>query len=336
MRIAIVNDILMAVELLKRIILSVPNYEIAWVAYNGKEAIEKCTNDVPDLILMDLLMPVMDGPQAVYHIMKQAPCAILIVTASLTTNIDKIFEAMGYGALDVVKTPVLSSNASTIEAADLLTKIEMISSLIGISKPGVRTTPMPSKRQIPPLIAIGASTGGPKALALILSHLPADFTATVVIIQHVDEQFAPGLVHWLSSQTCLPVYLAAHGAPLKRGAIYVAGTNNHLVMTKEFTLEYTSNPEEEFYRPSVDVFFKSLADNWPDKGVAMLLTGMGKDGAKGLKLLKDKGWYTIAEHASSCVVYGMPKAAIELGAAKEILPLKEIGPKLLNLNESKR
>ncbi|HLO51158.1 MAG TPA: chemotaxis response regulator protein-glutamate methylesterase [Kamptonema sp.] len=338
MRIAIVNDMVMAVETLRRVLMTVPNYEVAWVARDGAEAVSKCAEDPPDMILMDLIMPIMDGVEATRQIMKHTPCAIVVVTVSVEKNASKVFEAMGYGALDAVSTPVLGASGNPEAAQALLAKIVTVAKLIG--KFGVtsksRTISENSKSlfsplasRVPPLIAIGSSTGGPNALAKILSRLPANFGAAVAIIQHVDAQFTPSLVEWLNEQTPLSVQLASEGSRLEIGKVLIAGTNDHLSLQPNFSLSYTKNPIDYPYRPSVDVFFKSVAHYWHRQGTAVLLTGMGRDGAEGLNLLRQKGWHTIAQNQASCVVYGMPKAAVELGAAVEILPLDAIASTLI-------
>ena len=325
MRIAIVNDLLMAVEVLRRVLNTAPDYEIAWIAYNGAEAVEKCVHDLPDLILMDLIMPVMDGVQATCAIMQGTPCAILVVTASVRGNAAKVFEAMGCGALDAVATPVLGPEGKVEGGAELLKKIKTIGKLIG--KPVSSEKAGPPKvlpRSAPQLVAIGSSTGGPKALADILAKLPGDFRAAVVIVQHVDVQFAGGLAEWLNEQTHLTVTVASGGQTIREGMVYVAGTNDHLIIGPDLAMHYTPEPRDYPYRPSVDTFFSSVAKHWPGSSVAVLLTGMGKDGAKGLLVLKRAGWHTIAQDEKTSVVYGMPKAAAEIGAAVEILPLDRI------------
>lgn len=338
MRIAIVNDMVMAVETLRRVLMTVPDCKVAWIAHDGADAVTKCAQDTPDMILMDLIMPVMDGVEATRHIMKNSPCAILVVTASVGKNSSKVFEAMGYGALDVVETPVLGVNGNPEAAEALLGKITTIRKLIGksASTSKSRTAPQSPQAQfptiasrIPPLVAIGSSTGGPNALAAILSRLPADFGAAIAIVQHVDAQFTPSLAEWLNQQTPLTVQLASEGDRLEVGKVLIAGTNDHLSLQPNLSLGYTKNPVDYPYRPSVDVFFKSLAQHWTRQGTAVLLTGMGRDGAQGLSLLRDKGWHTIAQNQASCVVYGMPKAAVELGAAVEILALDAIAPTLI-------
>ena len=337
MRIAIVNDMVMAVEALKRVLMTVPDYEIAWIARDGADAVARCARDTPDLILMDLLMPVMDGVEATRQIVKHSPCAILIVTANVDENAGKVFEAMGYGARDAVNTPILGIQDSTETAQPLLAKIATMSKLIGKSTQrltaktqSAKIAPNPTPHMLlPPLIAIGSSTGGPKALAAILSRLPADFGAAIAIVQHVDMQFSAGLVDWLDRQTPLTVKLAATGDRLEKGIVLVAGTNDHLSLRPDLTLHYIKEPIDYPYRPSVDVFFKSLAQYWNHKEIALLLTGMGQDGAEGLSLLRFRGWHTIAQDEKSSVVYGMPKAAAQLNAAVEILPPEAIADSLL-------
>jgi two-component system, chemotaxis family, response regulator WspF len=337
MRIAIVNDMVMAVEALKRVLMTVPGYEIAWIARDGADAVARCARDTPDLILMDLLMPVMDGVEATRLIFKQSPCAILIVTTSVDENAGKVFEAMGYGARDAVNTPILGSQDSSETGQPLLAKIATMSKLIGKSTQplAAKTQPTqiaptpPSRTLLPPLVAIGSSTGGPKALAAILSRLPADFGAAIAIVQHVDMQFSAGLVDWLDRQTPLTVRLAATGDRLEKGIVLVAGTNDHLSLRSDLTLHYIKEPADYPYRPSVDVFFKSLAQSWHQKAIALLLTGMGQDGAEGLSVLRTKGWHTIAQDEQSSAVYGMPKAAVQLNAAVEILSPESIADVLV-------
>lgn len=332
MKIAIVNDMVIAVEAIRRTLLAVSEYQVAWVARDGAEAVIKCAKDTPDLILMDLIMPVMDGVEATRLIMKSSPCAILIVTASVGQNSGKVFEALGHGALDAVNTPVLGIGNPGEATQPLLNKIATIKKLLGKSTSFSRNQPssQASRSNVLPLVAIGASTGGPKALAAILSRLPASFNAAVAIVQHVDEQFSSGFVEWLNQQSQLPVSLAPRGGRLELGKVLVAGTNDHLIVTSTLSLSYTKEPIDYPYRPSVDVFFESLAEHWRGKGTAVLLTGMGRDGAEGLSLLRSKGWHTIAQDKDSCVVYGMPKAAAELKAAVEILPPEAIASTLIH------
>jgi two-component system, chemotaxis family, response regulator WspF len=332
MRIAIVNDLVMAIEALRRVLLLAPEHQIAWVARDGAEAIAKCAKDTPDLVLMDLIMPLVDGVEATRQIMKQSPCAIMIVTVDVEKNSAQVFEALRYGALDSVNTPVLSHSAQPEAAQVLLSKIATIAKLIGKSP----HTPFYSSRSLPPLIAIGSSTGGPKALSIILSRLPANFGAAIVIVQHVDAQFAGGMISWLNDATPLMVKKAVAGDRPEVGSVLIASTNDHLVFQSNAMLNYIKEPLNNPYRPSVDVFFSSAAQYWSSPGIAVLLTGMGRDGAEGLGLLRRQGWYTIAQDQASCVVYGMPKAAVELNAAVEVLTPEAIASALIRRTASRR
>lgn len=336
MRIAIVNDLTIATEALRRIVLSVPGNEVIWTARNGNEAVKKNAADPPDLILMDLLMPGMDGVEATRRIMKEAPCPILIVTATIDDNAAKVFEAMGYGALDAVNIPMMGTNAEAQRSRHaLLRKIQLIAKLRGISYESTRLMRQVPEEALPPLVVIGASTGGPKALADIVSQLPEDIGASIVIVQHVDEKFSAGFAEWLNAQTPLKVMIAPEGVHPKENIIYVAGTNDHLILTPSLTFSYTPEPGNASYRPSVDVFFKSVEKNWHEKSLAILLTGIGRDGAEGLAALRHAGWHTIAQDEKTSIVYGMPKAARDLGAAVEILPIQDIGNAIISFIKRK-
>jgi two-component system, chemotaxis family, response regulator WspF len=334
MRIAIVNDVVLAVEAMRRVVTESGQHEIAWTAPDGAAALERCARDTPDLVLMDLIMPRMDGVEATRRIMAASPCAILVVTANVTDHTSKVFEAMGAGALDAVNTPVLQSPASYEGASGLLAKVDTLGKLIGISaKRGGRLRSR-TPTALPPrgrLVAIGASAGGPTALARILGGLPGHLPAPVVIVQHVDSQFAPGLAHWLASQTPLDVRLAQEGDVLQSGRVFLAGRTTHLVLTHRGRLGYSEQPENSSYRPSIDVFFQSVDRAWRGDVIAVLLTGMGRDGVAGLCCLHNRGHHTIAQDRATSAVYGMPRAAAEARAATEILPLKEIGPRILDL-----
>ncbi|MDB6134533.1 MAG: cheB [Verrucomicrobiales bacterium] len=337
MRVAIVNDMPMAVEAVSRL-LRAAEHQVAWTACNGHEAIERCAGDRPDLILMDLFMPVLDGVDATRRIMQDTPCPILIVTASVDHHTSKVFEALGAGALDVVITPVLGADGLGSGGTALLGKIRMLSRLITGRAPGPASSENPPDTTAEPLskarnqlVAIGCSAGGPAALATVLGSLPPDFAAAIVIIQHVDEQFAPLLAKWLNEQSPLPVRIADDGDQPEPGTVLLAGRNDHLIFSGARRFSYTPEPESCSYRPSVDVFFESVVRHWKGRTAGVLLTGMGRDGAKGLKALRDHGVPTIAQDQTSCTVYGMPKAAAMIGAAVEILPLDQIGPRLVRL-----
>jgi two-component system response regulator WspF len=259
-----------------------------------------------------------------------------VVTANADQNSSKVFEAMGAGALDAVNTPTLEDPRAANGAAALLGKIQVIQRLIGDARgKNARGEPLapaltkPGRR--PQLVAIGASAGGPAALGVVLSHLPEEFPASVVVVQHVDAKFAGGLAAWLGQETRLRVRLAGEGDHPQPGRVLLAGTENHLVFVSPGKLGYSARPLDCLYRPSVDVFFRSIQRYWRGDVIGIILTGMGRDGAEGLEGLRRAGQHTIAQDRASSAVFGMPKAAIEMAAASEVLPLKKIGPRVAEL-----
>jgi two-component system response regulator WspF len=335
MRIAIVNDQQLVIKLLSHVILDIIGHEVAWTAEDGKEAVEKCCDDTPDLVLMDLIMPVMNGVEATRRIMNECPCSILIVTASVNTSASMVFEAMGYGAVDAINTH--SFNMSTPESANIIKrKIENIEKLLESHECETRNANESEPQPEYPLIAIGSSTGGPSALARVLSAFSADLPATVVIIQHVDKDFSNGLADWLDAQTRIAVSIAKEGTTPLPGHAYLAGTNNHLTLDHNRQFNYTEHPADCVYRPSVDVFFNSAAEHWNCQIIAALLTGMGSDGAKGMGSLREKGEYTIAQNEETCSVFGMPKAAIKIDAVCDVLPIDMIGQGIMDSLESSK
>lgn len=329
MRIGIVNDMPLAIEAMRRALAQEPAHRIVWVAGNGAEGVACCQADLPDLVLMDLMMPVMDGVEATRRIMAQTPCAVLIVSVDIEQYVNRVFEAMGHGALDAVNTPSLGGQSG--ESAVLLRKIQNIGWLIGQSSKSIAAAVAPANTAARRLVAIGASAGGPAALAVVLKQLPRSFDAAVMLVQHVDEVFAAGMAEWLAGESALPVRLARDGEQPQPGLVLLAGTNNHMRLQRNGTLTYTEEPRSHVYRPSIDVFFDSLVEHWTGEGIGVLLTGMGRDGAQGLKNMRNRGFTTIAQSQASCAVYGMPKAAAELQAAKEILTLERIAPRIVEL-----
>jgi two-component system response regulator WspF len=345
MRIGIVNDMVLAREALKRVVLAIPGHQIAWTACDGAEALERSLEDRPDLILMDLFMPRMDGAEATRRIMAECPCPIVVVTATVSGHLSKVYEAMGHGALDAVDTPTLGHSGEITGSAALKNKIDTIAKLTG-NVPGLVPRPdgagpirhepahaataaaRPSATPSP-LVLLGASTGGPNALAVILAGLPRDWDAGVLIVQHVDAEFAPGLASWLSERSGQTVELVTEGDGPDPGRRLLAATNDHLILSADRRLHYVREPRDLSYRPSVDLLFNSVADHWPHPGVAALLTGMGKDGAAGLLRLRRRKWRTIAQDEASSIVYGMPRAAVEIHAAAAVLPVTSIADAIL-------
>jgi two-component system response regulator WspF len=321
-RIGIANDVPMAAEALRRVLGNGGEHQVAWIARTGLDAVRLCADLRPDLVLMDLDMPLLDGVEATRRIMAKGPCPILIVTARPQDNVGQVFRALGAGALDVVATPVLLGREDG--AADLLAKIRTISKLVA-----GRPVPVPpGAPHVARLVAIGASTGGPVALArLFTDWRPAPDTAAVVV-QHIDSSFSAQLVKWLAEQTTARVTAIADGDHLEGGAIQVATTADHLRLAPGHRLRYDAHPRDEIHRPSIDVFLRSVARHWERAATGVLLTGMGRDGAAGLLAMREAGQATIAQDEASSAVYGMPRAAAELGAAQQVLPIGKISAAL--------
>ena len=370
MRVAIVNDLAVACEALRRVVVSDPALSIAWIARDGDEAITKAAGDRPDVILMDLIMPRVNGVEATRAIMHASPCPILVVTATVTGNASLVYEALGVGALDAVNTPTLGSGGSVAGGAELLRRLHLVARMAQLRgqvsaspapMPTPTPTPMPTRAPAsspsssfrptiagsatptfdtkklpeispqsarPTLVAIGASTGGPRAVADVLLSLPRDLRAAYLVVQHVSVEFVAGYAQWLAAETGRRVALARSGDMPHAGDVLVAGEDRHLTLNRLGTLEYREEPKEHIHKPSVDELFISLASS-ARPSVAVLLTGMGRDGAEGLLALRRAGWHTIAQDESSSVVWGMPGAAHRLGAAVEVLPIRAIGPAIV-------
>ena len=330
MRIGIVNDLLLAREALRRAVVSVPGYTVAWVAEDGAAAVRQARIDRPDAILMDLVMPGMDGVEATRRIMAENPCPILLVTASLAGNFPLVLQAMGHGGLDSVPVPTLHPDGRLDDAKELLSRLARLDragSAWNYNTP--KKSPAAPAEAASPLLVLGASTGGPDALGRILAALPVGFPWPVVVIQHISAEFAPNLVLWLQSRCPFPVEIAREGATPPAGRVSVAMTDDHLVLRAGGRFAYTPEPADYPFRPSVDEFFLSLPAQCPRPGVAVLLTGMRNDGARGLLALRQAGWLTLAQDPASCIAYGMPKAAADLNAADRILPLEQIAGAIL-------
>jgi len=299
-------------------------HNVVWTAADGAEAVAACAREVPDLILMDILLPVMDGVEATRQIMATTPCAILIVSLDTADDSHLVYQALGYGALDVVAMREAQYGAGVPVAAQLVAKIETVRKLLAHGS----DRPLEFGASAQGMVAIGASAGGPAALATLFSGLPLPFAAALVVVQHVDEPFVAGMAAWLSEQSVVPVRVAEEGEAPAPGTVLLAATNSHLVVKASGRLGYTKQPADATYRPSIDVFFRSVARFGPRNAIGVLLTGMGRDGAQGLKALRDGGHHTIAQDEQSSAVFGMPKAAAALGAAVEILALGRIAGRL--------
>ena len=313
-------------EFVSRVIAQEPRYKLAWQAASAEAGIRLCEQCRPDLLLLDLMSPDMGGVAATRHIMAHSPCPILIVAANARSQSPQVFEAMGFGALDVLNISPVAEGSVSHRSAVLLAKLDLLERrLLGPSESMRAWSENPPRSPAARvLVVIGASAGGPAALRTVVDALPAALPAPVVIVQHLDQRFAQGLVDWLGVSATLPVRICEEGDAPAIGTVMVAGRNGHLVFKGPQRLGYSANSADHLYCPSVDALFSSVARWWKGAVVGVILTGMGNDGAVGLKVLHALGHHTIVQDRDSSSVFGMPKAAIECGAAAEVLPLDRI------------
>ncbi len=333
MRVAIISERSLTAEALSRTIQLRSSHEVHWIADDAATAVSLCAAQTPDVVLMAPPFVAIDGVEVTRRIMSDSPCPILILTESPGGNARFVLDAMGVGAHGAVDIPPLGSVGPWAGATALLAKIDTISRMTEKAPGGNGKSKVVAASRHDPdmLVAIGASAGGPAALATILRALPASFAAPIVIVQHVGQEFVPGMAAWLSDQSGRRVTVAQEGERPAQNHALVAGATGHLTFKAAGRLGYSAEPRDTAYCPSVDVFFHSIERLWPGSVIGVLLTGMGKDGAAGLKALRDKGHYTIAQNEATSAVYGMPKAAAALDAAVDVLPLDRIAAKLLDV-----
>jgi two-component system chemotaxis response regulator CheB len=341
-RVLLVEDSATVRGKLREVLESDPELVLVGEASDGKRAIELCQELRPDVVTMDMMLPVMSGLAATEYIMAHCPTPILIVSASINRGeVFKTYEALAAGAVDVLEKPRGDEPDGSWERKYLQT-LKLVSRIRVITHPRARLrrpeAAPPDVSSYPPtqraygLVAIGASTGGPGAIVEVLRGLPADFRLPVLIVLHISEPFGIAFADWLDTQTSRPVSYPKEGDLLSAasGRVVMAPPGRHLIL-QNGRFRLTNDPERHSCRPSVDVLFESLAHECGAATAACLLTGMGRDGAAGLLALKRAGALTIAQDEASSVVYGMPREAVQLNAAQRVLPLSEIAPTLLRL-----
>jgi two-component system response regulator WspF len=311
------------IEVLQQVVRSRKADRVIWIVDTGDRALERCAVAPPEVIVLDAEAALSDVAPLTQRIMAAVSCAVLIVTSSLNGQAAEVFDAMGAGALDVIALPTEIAPPSL---EPWFRKLETISRLLHVPPELVPAGADPGL-----LVAIGASAGGPAAVASILAALPGSFPAAILIVQHLGEGFASGMRDWLGQRSALPVGLARERDQLLPGRVLLAGTGDHLVLKSPRIVGYTEEPSEAHYRPSVDVLFRSITRFHAGEAVGVILSGMGRDGALGLLALRASGHHTIAQDRTSSAVYGMPKAAVEIGAAAEVLPLASIPERLVAL-----
>lgn len=340
-RVFIVEDSPVICELLRHIINQDPRLVVAAVATSAEKAMAQLHQVSPDIISMDVQLPGIDGLEATQRIMQQRPTPIVIVSGTIDAkDQQKAMKALRAGALCVVEKPVGPQNANyRILAESLCTKLTIMSQVklvqqrfpkpLGDKQPK-QTTVVPPKNKTFSALGIVASTGGPSALVKLLSDLSVDFPLPIFLVQHIITDFLPGFVRWLNDVCPFDVRIASYGEKPKPGTIYTAPPDHHLEC-RNHTLITTQTPHVCVQRPSGTVLFQSMAQDYREKAIGVLLTGMGEDGADGLLALKQAGSFTLAEDKTTAVVYGMPAAAMTRNAVCESLPLNNIADRIQHL-----
>lgn len=345
LRVLVVEDSLTVRMRLCEILAADSDIEVVGEAEDGKLAIELCLALRPDVICLDMMLPVMSGLAVTEYVMAYRPTPILVVSSSINRGeLFKTYEALAAGAVEVMEKPLADDidgdwERRFVSMVKLVARVQVITHLRALRdarrEPApVRVSSRPSGRACE-LIAIGASTGGPRAVVEVLQALPATLPLPVLLVVHIGAPFGEAFAEWLDGQTAHAVRFATDGQSLAGPGVFLAPPDHHLVARKN-RLHLSDGPQRHSCRPSVDVLFESIAAECGAATAACLLTGMGNDGARGLLAIRQAGGVTIAQDEATSVVYGMPREAALLGAAQRVLPLTQIGPALAALAQGAR
>lgn len=337
-RVLIVDDSSVARDILRALLEDADDMEVVGEACNGKEAIALVQQLRPDVVTMDLNMPVMSGLQAIEHIMHDKAVPILVV--SNESDAESAYEAINYGALDVMVKPGCESDAAQmfVSQVRLLAGVPVITRLrrrtVLESYPTATVAAAPLSAAVPSyqqVFVIASSTGGPQALALLLPQLQADFPAPILIAQHISDGFIEGMALWLSSLCHLTVKVAEQGEPLRAGYVYLSPSETHLTVSSERCVRLIKRQDSDIYHPSCDTLLRSVAEVYGTHAIAIIMTGMGRDGSEGMRDIDQCGGITLAQDEASSVIYGMNAEAVNKGVIHSVLPLSAIADEMLRI-----
>ncbi len=340
-RVAIVHGSPSSIATMRRIVGGAPEYVLVFEAFDAGQMLRRIASHGVDLVLLSLEIAGVDEGESITRL-TEAGAKVLVVAGDHGREFAKVYAALERGAIDVVDLPSLDESGHPKGVEAFRAKLMSVRRLLGPSVVRAGPNAPVEKRQSVrptsrlPLLAIGASTGGPNAIARVLADLPRPIDYAIVVVQHVDPAFSGTVASWIARASGVPVEAAHAGQRPTRGVALIASTSDHLRMLPDGTLRYTSEPADNPYRPSVDVFFESVAAHFKENVVGVLLTGMGRDGARGMKALRDLGLTTLAQDEKTSVVWGMPRAAYEEGGVTELLPIERIGPAAASAVERRR
>ncbi len=329
-RVLVADDSGLFREVLSRVITAEPAFEVVATAADGNEAARLARELRPDVITMDINMPDADGFSGIARIMAEAPTPILVLTATPEETVG--FRALSLGALDILEKPRAEVDLD-VYGTTLRSRLRLLAGVRVIRHlRGLRAKHLPATRRAAraDVVAVGASLGGPRALAALLRALPAGFAAPMLVVQHIADGFTEGLASWLDQECDLTVRTARDGEALRPGLVLFAPTGRHLVVEKGCA-RLSDAPAVDSFKPSVTPLFLSAAEAYGARVCGVILTGMGRDGADGLRAIRAAGGSTIAQDEASSAVFGMPRAAIEARAVERVLPLEEIPRALVEL-----
>ncbi len=343
-RVLVAEDSAVTREYLVYLLEQDPTLKVVGTARDGMDAVEQAEQLRPDIILMDVHMPRLNGFEATRLIMERVPTPIVIVSASFSRDEEALtFEALGAGALTMVGKPLGPGQPGQAESAEKIVETVRLMAEVKVVRrwPRRPRSLTPAAPIAPPeravrIVAIGASTGGPAAVFEILEGLPGDLPFPVLVVQHIARGFTEGLVEWFAEGSRLAVKLARADEPAVPGTVFVAPETFQMGITRSGRIRLVQEPAEDNFCPSASHLFESVAEAYGPSAVGILLTGMGRDGAKGLLRLREMGAVTIAQDEESSVVFGMPGEAVRIGAAQHVLPPDRIAEMVSSLAKAAR
>jgi two-component system chemotaxis response regulator CheB len=334
-RVLIVDDSGLVRDMIRSILSSEPDIIVVGEAADGAEAVAKVAELMPDIVTMDIEMPVLGGLDAIERIIAEHPVPILVVTA--LTGVRTAFAAVSKGALDVIEKPDISPEnvRNLVKKIRLLSKVNVpahlqsMGRLNGTGTATGRTSAAKKGLTKGEIIAVAASTGGPQAINKILSHLPATFSAPIIITQHIAEGFTKGLVDWLNAGTPLTVQVAGNGTILAAGNVYVNPAEHSMKITEQGMIILGEREARQVYHPSCNTMLSSVAAAYRERAIGLIMSGMGDDGVVGMQAIRIAGGTTLAQDSESSVIFGMNRFAVERGYIDRVLPLVDIPLELM-------